>query len=164
MKARQQLLATIFCIKFFCNKKKRHCTFPFPQLIFGCKGAAHQIEFLKGPVTQLCTSLDKFCAHVLCYIAGGSVKNINTVSMCKNTYSEQNWRGFGSCICALYPCLVTVVHVNVHWSQCSSQQTEGMPGLSAAGTWMGPAMGGTNSWAHCSGREKELSSKWSYIS
>uniref|UniRef100_A0A8D2PEM3 Partial AB-hydrolase lipase domain-containing protein n=1 Tax=Zosterops lateralis melanops TaxID=1220523 RepID=A0A8D2PEM3_ZOSLA len=51
--------------------------FSFPQLIFGRKGVAHQIEFLKGPVTQFCTSLDKFCTHVLCYIAGGSVKNIN---------------------------------------------------------------------------------------
>uniref|UniRef100_A0A8C3Y2E6 Lipase n=1 Tax=Catharus ustulatus TaxID=91951 RepID=A0A8C3Y2E6_CATUS len=51
---------------------------PLLRLVLGCKGAAHQIEFLKGPVTQLCTSLDKFCAHVLCYIAGGSVKNINT--------------------------------------------------------------------------------------
>ncbi|OWK58178.1 Lipase member M [Lonchura striata] len=51
---------------------------PLLRLVFGCKGVAHQIEFLKGPVTQLCTSLDRFCAHVLCYIAGGSVKNINT--------------------------------------------------------------------------------------
>ncbi|NWZ63828.1 LIPM Lipase, partial [Acrocephalus arundinaceus] len=51
---------------------------PLLRLVLGCKGAAHQIEFLKGPVTQFCTSLDKFCAHVLCYIAGGSVKNINT--------------------------------------------------------------------------------------
>ncbi|NWR05846.1 LIPM Lipase, partial [Paradoxornis webbianus] len=50
---------------------------PLLRLVFGCKGVAHQIEFLKGPVTQLCTSLDKFCTHVLCYIAGGSVKNIN---------------------------------------------------------------------------------------
>ncbi|XP_041317171.1 lysosomal acid lipase/cholesteryl ester hydrolase-like [Pyrgilauda ruficollis] len=50
---------------------------PLLRLVLGCKGAAHQIEFLKGPVTQFCTSLDKFCAHVLCYIAGGSVKNIN---------------------------------------------------------------------------------------
>ncbi|NXM84604.1 LICH hydrolase, partial [Oenanthe oenanthe] len=51
---------------------------PLLRVLLGCKGAAHQIGFLKGPVTQLCTSLDKFCAHVLCYIAGGSVKNINT--------------------------------------------------------------------------------------
>ncbi|NXI28424.1 LIPM Lipase, partial [Sterrhoptilus dennistouni] len=50
---------------------------PVLKLVFGCKGVAHQIEFLKGPVTQFCTSLDKFCTHVLCYIAGGSVKNIN---------------------------------------------------------------------------------------
>ncbi|NXV08126.1 LIPM Lipase, partial [Cettia cetti] len=51
---------------------------PLLRLVLGCKGAAHQIDFLKGPVTQFCTSLDKFCAHILCYIAGGSVKNINT--------------------------------------------------------------------------------------
>ncbi|XP_015488738.1 lysosomal acid lipase/cholesteryl ester hydrolase-like [Parus major] len=51
---------------------------PLLRLVLGCKGAMHQIKFLKGPVTQLCTSLDKFCAHVLCYIAGGSIKNINT--------------------------------------------------------------------------------------
>uniref|UniRef100_A0A8C9UIA9 Lipase n=1 Tax=Serinus canaria TaxID=9135 RepID=A0A8C9UIA9_SERCA len=51
---------------------------PLLRLVLGYKGAAHQIKFLKGPVTQLCTSLDKFCAHILCYIAGGSVKNINS--------------------------------------------------------------------------------------
>ncbi|NWZ80317.1 lysosomal acid lipase/cholesteryl ester hydrolase-like isoform X1 [Poecile atricapillus] len=51
---------------------------PLLRLLLGCKGAMHQIKFLKGPVTQFCTSLDKFCAHVLCYIAGGSIKNINT--------------------------------------------------------------------------------------
>ncbi|NWV66023.1 LIPM Lipase, partial [Malurus elegans] len=51
---------------------------PLIKLIFGYKGTAHQIEFLRGPVTQLCTSLDKFCAHILIYIAGGSIKNINT--------------------------------------------------------------------------------------
>ncbi|KAM6265924.1 gastric triacylglycerol lipase-like [Porphyrio hochstetteri] len=51
---------------------------PLLRLVFGCKGAMHQIRFLKGPVTQLCTSLDKFCGHILCYIAGGSVKNLNT--------------------------------------------------------------------------------------
>ncbi|XP_074963940.1 lysosomal acid lipase/cholesteryl ester hydrolase-like isoform X2 [Phalacrocorax aristotelis] len=48
------------------------------QLVLGCKGAMHQIGFLKGPMTQLCTSLDKFCGHVLCYIAGGNIKNLNT--------------------------------------------------------------------------------------
>ncbi|NXS21020.1 LICH hydrolase, partial [Mystacornis crossleyi] len=61
---------------------------PLLRLVLGCKGFAHQIELLKGPVTQLCTSLDKFCAHVLCYIAGGSIKNINTVCIGKNTYSK----------------------------------------------------------------------------
>ncbi|XP_009570351.1 PREDICTED: lysosomal acid lipase/cholesteryl ester hydrolase-like, partial [Fulmarus glacialis] len=48
------------------------------RLILGYKGAMHQIGFLKGPVTQLCTSLDKFCGHVLCNIAGGDIKNLNT--------------------------------------------------------------------------------------
>lgn len=51
---------------------------PLLKLTLGCKGAMHQIGFLKGPVTQFCTSLDKFCARVLCYIAGGNIKNINT--------------------------------------------------------------------------------------
>ncbi|NXK02205.1 LICH hydrolase, partial [Herpetotheres cachinnans] len=51
---------------------------PLIRLILGCKGAMHQIGFLKGPVTQFCTSLDKFCGHVLCYIAGGNIKNLNT--------------------------------------------------------------------------------------
>ncbi|NXM71808.1 LICH hydrolase, partial [Serilophus lunatus] len=48
------------------------------RLTLGSKGAFHQIGFLKGPVTQLCTTLDKFCAFVLDYIAGGSIKNLNT--------------------------------------------------------------------------------------
>uniref|UniRef100_A0A8D0EJL6 AB hydrolase-1 domain-containing protein n=1 Tax=Strix occidentalis caurina TaxID=311401 RepID=A0A8D0EJL6_STROC len=51
---------------------------PLLRVLFGCKGALHQIGFLKGPVTQLCASLDKFCGHVLCYIAGGNIKNLNT--------------------------------------------------------------------------------------
>ncbi|NWZ04354.1 LIPM Lipase, partial [Agelaius phoeniceus] len=75
---------------------------PLLRLIFGCKGAAHQIEFLKGPVTQLCTSLDKFCAHVLCYIAGGSVKNINTSRV--DTYVGHSPAG-------------TSVHNIFHWRQ-----------------------------------------------
>ncbi|KAF1543709.1 Lysosomal acid lipase/cholesteryl ester hydrolase, partial [Eudyptes schlegeli] len=58
------------------------------RLVLGGKGAMHQIGFLKGPVIQLCTSLDKFCGHVLCYIAGGNIKNLNTVSIRKNTYSN----------------------------------------------------------------------------
>lgn len=48
----------------------------------------HQIGFLRGPVTQLCTSLDKFCGHILCYLAGGNIKNLNTVCICNNTYSK----------------------------------------------------------------------------
>ncbi|XP_010133378.1 PREDICTED: lysosomal acid lipase/cholesteryl ester hydrolase-like, partial [Buceros rhinoceros silvestris] len=51
---------------------------PLIKLVLGCKGAMHQIEFLKGPVTQLCANLDKFCGHVICYIAGGSIKNLDT--------------------------------------------------------------------------------------
>ncbi|NWH80905.1 LICH hydrolase, partial [Piaya cayana] len=51
---------------------------PLLKLLFGCKGALHQIPLLRGPVTQFCTSLDKLCGHVLCYIAGGSTKNLNT--------------------------------------------------------------------------------------
>ncbi|KFV65216.1 Lysosomal acid lipase/cholesteryl ester hydrolase, partial [Dryobates pubescens] len=51
---------------------------PLIRVRFGCKGALHQVGFLKGPVTQLCTSLDKLCGHILIYIAGGSIKNVNT--------------------------------------------------------------------------------------
>ncbi|NXX84720.1 LICH hydrolase, partial [Urocolius indicus] len=51
---------------------------PMLRLVFGCKGAFHQIEFMKGPVTQLCTSLDKFCGHILSYLTGGTIKNLNT--------------------------------------------------------------------------------------
>ncbi|KFV07973.1 Lysosomal acid lipase/cholesteryl ester hydrolase, partial [Pterocles gutturalis] len=50
---------------------------PMLRFLFGFKGALHQIGFLKGPATQLCASLDKFCGHILCYIAGGSIKNMN---------------------------------------------------------------------------------------
>ncbi|NXP29904.1 LIPN Lipase, partial [Scytalopus superciliaris] len=75
---------------------------PLLRLVFGCKGAAHQIEFLKGPVTQLCTSLDKFCAHVLCYIAGGSIKNLNTSRI--DTYVGHSPAG-------------TSVQNIIHWQQ-----------------------------------------------
>ncbi|XP_009704373.1 PREDICTED: lysosomal acid lipase/cholesteryl ester hydrolase-like, partial [Cariama cristata] len=51
---------------------------PLLRLALGCKGTMHQIGFLKGPATHLCTSLDKFCGQVLCYIAGGNIKNLNT--------------------------------------------------------------------------------------
>ncbi|NXP07040.1 LICH hydrolase, partial [Thinocorus orbignyianus] len=51
---------------------------PLLRLVLGCKGVAHQIGFLKGPVTQFCASLDKFCAHILCHIAGGNIENLNT--------------------------------------------------------------------------------------
>ncbi|NWH63356.1 LICH hydrolase, partial [Geococcyx californianus] len=51
---------------------------PLLKLLFGSKGTLHQIPFLKGPVTKFCTSLDKFCGHVLRYVAGGNIKNLNT--------------------------------------------------------------------------------------
>ncbi|NWW73173.1 LIPM Lipase, partial [Climacteris rufus] len=75
---------------------------PLLRLVFGCKGAVHQIEFLKGPVTQFCTSLDKFCAHVLCFIAGGSIKNINTSRV--DTYVGHSPAG-------------TSVQNIIHWQQ-----------------------------------------------
>ncbi|XP_027528215.1 lysosomal acid lipase/cholesteryl ester hydrolase-like [Neopelma chrysocephalum] len=75
---------------------------PLLWLLFGCKGAFHQIGFLKGPVTQLCTNLDKFCAHVLCYIAGGSIKNLNTSRI--DTYVGHSPAG-------------TSVQNIVHWQQ-----------------------------------------------
>ncbi|NXA48672.1 LICH hydrolase, partial [Nothocercus julius] len=50
---------------------------PLLRLVFGCKGTLHQIEFMKGPVTQFCTSLDKLCGRILTYIAGGNIRNIN---------------------------------------------------------------------------------------
>ncbi|KFQ28533.1 Lysosomal acid lipase/cholesteryl ester hydrolase, partial [Mesitornis unicolor] len=57
---------------------------PLLKFVFGNKGSLHQIKSLRGPVTQLCTSLDKFCGRVLCYIAGGNIKNLNTSRI--NTY------------------------------------------------------------------------------
>ncbi|NWS19248.1 LICH hydrolase, partial [Pachyramphus minor] len=75
---------------------------PLLRLVLGCKGAFHQIGFLKGPVTQLCTSLDKFCAHVLCYIAGGSIKNLNTSRI--DTYVGHSPAG-------------TSVQNIIHWQQ-----------------------------------------------
>ncbi|XP_015722333.1 lysosomal acid lipase/cholesteryl ester hydrolase-like [Coturnix japonica] len=48
------------------------------RLIFGWKGALHQIGFMQGPVTQMCANSDKFCGKVLCYIAGGDIENLNT--------------------------------------------------------------------------------------
>ncbi|NXL91919.1 LIPM Lipase, partial [Alectura lathami] len=48
------------------------------RLAFGWKGAMHQIGFLKEPVTQLCTNMDRLCGQILCYIAGGNIQNLNT--------------------------------------------------------------------------------------
>ncbi|NXF03764.1 LIPN Lipase, partial [Smithornis capensis] len=75
---------------------------PLLRLILGCKGVAHQIGFLKGPVTQLCTTLDKFCAYILCYIAGGSIKNLNTSRI--DTYVGHSPAG-------------TSVQNIIHWQQ-----------------------------------------------
>ncbi|XP_076194824.1 lysosomal acid lipase/cholesteryl ester hydrolase-like [Aptenodytes patagonicus] len=72
------------------------------RLVLGSKGAMHQIGFLKGPVIQLCTSLDKFCGHVLCYIAGGNIKNLNTSRI--NTYVGHSPAG-------------TSVQNIIHWHQ-----------------------------------------------
>uniref|UniRef100_A0A8B9IRR4 Partial AB-hydrolase lipase domain-containing protein n=1 Tax=Amazona collaria TaxID=241587 RepID=A0A8B9IRR4_9PSIT len=55
-----------------------------------------------GPVTQLCANLDKFCGHVLCYVAGGSIKNLNTSRV--NTYVGHSPAG-------------TSVQNFIHWHQ-----------------------------------------------
>ncbi|NWI56333.1 LIPM Lipase, partial [Calyptomena viridis] len=75
---------------------------PLLRLLLGSKGFAHQIGFLKGPVTQLCTSLDKFCACIICYIAGGSIKNLNTSRI--DTYVGHSPAG-------------TSVQNIIHWQQ-----------------------------------------------
>uniref|UniRef100_A0A8B9I6R5 Lipase n=2 Tax=Anser TaxID=8842 RepID=A0A8B9I6R5_9AVES len=48
------------------------------RLTLGWKGTMHQIGFMKAPVTEFCTNMDKFCGQILCYIAGGNVQNLNT--------------------------------------------------------------------------------------
>ncbi|NXU59450.1 LICH hydrolase, partial [Turnix velox] len=77
---------------------------PAPLLRFalGGKGFAHQIGFLKGPVTQLCTNMDKFCGHVLCHIAGGDIRNLNTSRI--DTYVGHSPAG-------------TSVQNIIHWQQ-----------------------------------------------
>uniref|UniRef100_A0A663LX90 AB hydrolase-1 domain-containing protein n=1 Tax=Athene cunicularia TaxID=194338 RepID=A0A663LX90_ATHCN len=81
---------------------------PLLRVLFGYKGALHQIGFLRGPVTQLCASLDKFCGHVLCYIAGGNIKNLNTSRI--DTYVGHSPAG-------------TSVQDIIHWHQirCAGQ-------------------------------------------
>ncbi|XP_065494581.1 lysosomal acid lipase/cholesteryl ester hydrolase-like isoform X1 [Caloenas nicobarica] len=54
---------------------------PLIRLLLGCKGALHQNELLKGPLTLFCKSLGKVCGCVLCYLGGGSIKNLNTSRM-----------------------------------------------------------------------------------
>uniref|UniRef100_A0A8C6ZYQ7 Lysosomal acid lipase/cholesteryl ester hydrolase-like n=1 Tax=Nothoprocta perdicaria TaxID=30464 RepID=A0A8C6ZYQ7_NOTPE len=68
---------TTYNRKFPAVKRKKPCTFSFLQLVFGCKGTMHQIEFMKGLVAQFCTSLDKLCGRILSYIAGGNLRNMN---------------------------------------------------------------------------------------
>ncbi|XP_065494583.1 lysosomal acid lipase/cholesteryl ester hydrolase-like isoform X2 [Caloenas nicobarica] len=53
---------------------------PLIRLLLGCKGALHQNELLKGPLTLFCKSLGKVCGCVLCYLGGGSIKNLNTMA------------------------------------------------------------------------------------
>ncbi|NXF96099.1 LICH hydrolase, partial [Eubucco bourcierii] len=78
---------------------------PLIRLGLGCKGAFHQIKFLKGPVTQLCTSLDKLCGRILTYIAGGSIKNLNTSRI--DTYVGHSPAG-------------TSVQNIIHWHQTAN--------------------------------------------
>ncbi|XP_072196368.1 lipase member M-like [Excalfactoria chinensis] len=64
-----------------------HATSPFTTLvrlpqpviksILGCKGALRQNQLLRRLAIQLCTTLPKFCANILYYIAGGRTQNLN---------------------------------------------------------------------------------------
>ncbi|NXW81836.1 LICH hydrolase, partial [Alopecoenas beccarii] len=54
---------------------------PLIRLLLGCKGALHQNELLKRPLTQFCKSLGKVCGCLLSYLGGGSIKNLNTSRM-----------------------------------------------------------------------------------
>ncbi|XP_025906891.1 lipase member M-like [Nothoprocta perdicaria] len=49
----------------------------FIRLTLGYKGAFHQNELLKRPLTLICKSFPKTCASVLAYIAGGRIQNLN---------------------------------------------------------------------------------------
>ncbi|POI33216.1 hypothetical protein CIB84_003031 [Bambusicola thoracicus] len=82
-KVRTLVVHNHLCSHLIRRKKKKCCTFPFSQLALGWKGAMHQIGFMQGPVTQFCTNSDRFCGKMLCYIAGGNIQNLNTVSICK---------------------------------------------------------------------------------
>ncbi|XP_008500246.2 lysosomal acid lipase/cholesteryl ester hydrolase [Calypte anna] len=48
------------------------------RLLLGCKGALHQNELLKGPVTWFCRHLGKLCGSMFGYLAGNRVQNMNT--------------------------------------------------------------------------------------
>ncbi|XP_050567928.1 lysosomal acid lipase/cholesteryl ester hydrolase-like [Cygnus atratus] len=51
---------------------------PLIRLLLGCKGVLRQNELTKGPATLLCATLGKLCASIFCFIAGGSIQNLNT--------------------------------------------------------------------------------------
>ncbi|XP_065699371.1 lysosomal acid lipase/cholesteryl ester hydrolase-like [Patagioenas fasciata] len=72
------------------------------RLLLGCKGALHQNELLKGPLTQFCNSLGKVCGCLLCFLGGGSIKNLNTSRM--DTYIAHHPAG-------------TSVQNFIHWHQ-----------------------------------------------
>uniref|UniRef100_A0A663LXA0 AB hydrolase-1 domain-containing protein n=1 Tax=Athene cunicularia TaxID=194338 RepID=A0A663LXA0_ATHCN len=48
------------------------------RLLFGCKGTLQQNELLKGPLTEICRTLQKVCGSIFCYIAGDRIENLNT--------------------------------------------------------------------------------------
>ncbi|NXI53162.1 LICH hydrolase, partial [Chloroceryle aenea] len=48
------------------------------RLLLGCKGALHQNKLLKGPLTQFCRFMGKFCCSIFCYITGDKIQNMNT--------------------------------------------------------------------------------------
>ncbi|NXS86427.1 LIPM Lipase, partial [Erpornis zantholeuca] len=78
----------------------------FPQpliwLLLGCKGAFHYHELMRGPATQFCACLEKVCASVFCFIAGGRIQNMNVSRA--DAYIGHNPAG-------------TSVQNFIHWSQ-----------------------------------------------
>ncbi|KFV44742.1 Lysosomal acid lipase/cholesteryl ester hydrolase, partial [Gavia stellata] len=72
------------------------------RLLLGCKGVLHQNELLKGPLTRICRSLGKVCGSIFCYIAGGTIQNLNTSRI--DTYVGH------------YPAGTSVQNI-IHWHQ-----------------------------------------------
>ncbi|KAM6130492.1 lysosomal acid lipase/cholesteryl ester hydrolase-like [Phoenicopterus ruber ruber] len=72
------------------------------RLLLGCKGAFHQSELLKGPLTRICRSLGKVCGSILCYIAGDRIQSLNTSRI--DTYVGH------------YPAGTSVQNI-IHWHQ-----------------------------------------------